>query len=116
VAQLRWIADEAEQRRLACEKKTQAQQDAKRRKDRDAYLRTLAADFKHCWNAIEQHAQGGKASSYADATRALVDLADAYGLASNRRAFDKELSSFMERHGKRGALVRRLVEAGLWNK
>lgn len=29
---------------------------------------------------------------------------------------DRKLVQFMARHGKRGALVRRLADAGLWKK
>jgi len=100
VAELRAHAKEAEKLRL----------------EREAYLLTLAADFDRHWNAINQHAERGTASGYDEAKRAIVDLADAYAFASDRNAFDKALRRFMIRHAKRGALVRRLVEAGLWEK
>jgi hypothetical protein len=116
VAELRSLANEAEKLRLEREAKERAHQEAKRRKKREAYLQTLAADFDRCWNAIHQHAERGTASGYDEAKCAIVDLADAYTLASDRNAFDKALRSFMVRHAKRGALVRRLVEAGLWQK
>jgi len=35
---------------------------------------------------------------------------------SKRDAFDLALRGFMKGHGKRSALVRRLVDAGLWGK
>lgn len=116
VAELRALAKEAEKLRLEREAKEHARQEAARRKKREAYLLTLAADFDRHWNAIEQHAERGTASGYDEAKRAIVDLADAYTLASDRNAFDKALRGFMVRHAKRGALVRRLVEAGLWQK
>lgn len=116
VAELRTLAKEAEKLRLEREEKERAQQEAERRKQREAYLLTLSADFDRHWNAIHQHAERGTASGYDEAKRAIVDLADAYALASNRNAFDKALRRFMVRHAKRGALVRRLVEAGLWEK
>lgn len=116
VAELRALAKEAEKLRLECEEKERARQEAERRKQREAYLLTLAADFDRHWNAIHQHAERGTASGYDEAKRAIVDLADAYALASDRKAFDKALRRFMVRHAKRGALVRRLVEAGLWEK
>jgi hypothetical protein len=116
VAELRTLAGEAEQRRLAREEKERARQEAEYRKQREAYLLTLAADFDRHWNAIHEHAERGTASGYEAATRAIVDLADAYALVSNRNEFDKALRDFMARHGRRGALVRRLVDAGVWNK
>jgi len=39
-----------------------------------------------------------------------------YRDCATRADFDRKLGKFMARHGKRGALVRRLVEAGLWQK
>ena len=78
------------------------------------YLATLAADFDRCWQDIDQKAERGIASAYEEATRALADLAEAYTLRSNRSEFDARLHGFMERHGKRTALVRRLRQAGLW--
>jgi len=116
VAKLRALAKEAEKLRRQHEVKVQAQQEADRRKKRETYLQTLAADFDHCWSAIDQHAQRGTASGYDEAKCAIVDLADSYALTSDRNAFDKALHHFMARHAKRGALVRRLVEAGLWRK
>ncbi|MDO9401590.1 MAG: hypothetical protein Q7T46_09130 [Polaromonas sp.] len=59
--------------------------------------------------ATEPEAGGGTA-------RALVDLADAYALCAARADFDQKLVQFMAQHGKRGALVRRLADAGLWKK
>jgi hypothetical protein len=116
VAELRALADEAEKLRLEREAKERARQEAARRKQREAYLLTLAGNFDQHWNAIHQHAERGTASGYDEAKRAIVDLADAYALASDRKAFDQALRRFMVRHAKRGALVRRLVEAGLWEK
>jgi hypothetical protein len=116
VAELHSLANEAEKLRLEREAKERTRQEAARRKKREAYLQTLAADFDRGWNAVHQHAERGTASGYDEAERAIVDLADAYAIASDRNVFDKALRRFMVRHAKRGALVRRLVEAGLWQK
>lgn len=116
VAELHVLAKVAEQLRLEREVKERVLQEAARRKQRETYLLTLAADFDRHWNVIDQHAERGTASGYDEAKRAVVDLAEAYALASDRNAFDKALRPFMARHAKRGALVRRLVEAGLWQK
>jgi len=93
-------------------KKAQAEQQSKR----ETYLRTLAADFNKCWRTVDKRAERGIASAYDEVKRSLVDLSDAYALCSTRADFDRRLGNFMARHGKRGALVRRLVEVGLWQK
>jgi hypothetical protein len=116
VAELHSLASEAEQRRLQREAKERSRKEAADRKKREAYLQTLAADVDRCWNEIGQQAERGKAAAYDAALRAIADLADAYALAGKKSEFDKALRRFMTRHGNRGALVRRLVEAGLWQK
>ncbi|OFZ69750.1 MAG: hypothetical protein A2Z01_11290 [Betaproteobacteria bacterium RBG_16_58_11] len=116
VGELRALAAEEKKLHLQREAKERARQEAGRRKKHEAYLVTLADDFDRCWNALHQHAERGTASAYDEAKRGIADLADAYALASNRDAFDRALHQFMARHAKRGALVRRLVEAGLWQK
>jgi len=93
-------------------KKAEVERQAKR----ETYLRTLAADFNRCWRAADKRAERGIASAYDEVKRSLVDLSDAYALCATRTDFERKLGNFMARHGKRGALVRRLVEAGLWQK
>ena len=93
-------------------KKAEAERQAKR----ETYLRTLAADFNRCWRTADKRAERGIASAYDEVERSLVDLSEAYVLCATRADFDRKLGKFMARHGKRGALVRRLVEAGLWQK
>lgn len=93
-------------------KKAEAEQQARR----ETYLRTLAADFDPCWQAAGKLAERGIASAYDEVLRALIDLSEAYALCATRADFDQKLVQFMARHGKRGALVRRLADAGLWKK
>ena len=116
VAELCALAGEAGKIRRDREEQERARQEAERRKERDAYLLTLAADFDRYWTAIHRYAERGTASAYDEAKRVIVDLADAYALASDRNAFDQALCRFMASHARRGALVRRLVEAGLWEE
>ncbi|RJG03584.1 hypothetical protein [Noviherbaspirillum sedimenti] len=116
VTELRTLAEEAKKLRKGQAAKERARQEADRRKQREAYLKTLTVDFDRCWNAIHPHAERGTAAAYDEAKRAIVDLADAYALVSGKEEFDRALRRFMVRHAKRGALVRRLVEAGLWQK
>ena len=116
VAELRDLAEKSEKIRLGHAAKEQARQEAEHRTKRETYLKTLAADFDRYWNAIHVHAERGTASSYDEAKRAIADLADAYVLVSKKKEFDQALHHFVDRHTKRGTLVRRLVEAGLWQK
>lgn len=45
----------------------------------------------------------------------LAELAEGHALAATRKAFDLELRRLLVRHATRGALLRRLSEAGLWS-
>ena len=65
---------------------------------------------------LDKKAERGIASAYDEVSRAVVDLAEAYKLCSSGQEWKHAMQRFMERHIKRGALVRRLVEAGLWKK
>ncbi|MFP5418035.1 MAG: hypothetical protein ACLGHA_02655 [Gammaproteobacteria bacterium] len=88
--------------------------EAERQAKRETYLRALAADFDRYWRLADERAERGIASAYDEVKRALVDLSDAYALCATRADFDRTLVQFMVRHGKRGALARRLADAGLW--
>ena len=90
--------------------------EAERQAKRETYLRTLAADFNRCWRNADKRAERGIASAYDEIKRSLVELSDAYALCATRADFDRRLAKFMARHAKRSALVRRLIEAGLWQK
>ncbi len=116
VSELHALAEEQEVLRMQRETKERAREQAKARKKREAYLMTVAADFDRCWHAADQSAERGNASGYDGAKQTIVDLADAYALVSKQTDFDQVLRRFMERHGKRGALLRRLIDAGLWKK
>lgn len=106
-------AGEARKKQAAIQRK---KAEAERQAKRETYLRTLAADFNLCWRTADKRAERGIASAYDEVKRSLVDLSDAHALCATRADFDRRLATFMARHGKRGALVRRLVEAGLWQK
>jgi hypothetical protein len=106
-------AAEARKRQEAVQRK---RAEAERRAKRETYLRTLATDFDPCWQTADELAERGIASAYDEIKRTLVDLSEAYALCADRADFDRQLVQFMARHGKRGALVRRLADAGLWKK
>jgi len=116
VAKLQELAASAAETRKKQEAVRRKKVEAERRAKREIYLRTLAADFDQCWQVADKRAERGIASAYDEIKRALVELAEAYTLCASRADFDRNLAQFMARHGKRGALVRRLVDAGLWKK
>jgi hypothetical protein len=113
LAQLRQLAQAASLVRQQHETQERAAQDAERGQQREAQLRRLMSDVDQCWAAIEAHAQRGSASGYEQAVRALAALAEGYALTSNNKAFDRALRRWLVPHAKRGALIRRLTEAGL---
>ncbi|MHB0916324.1 MAG: BAR domain-containing protein [Thiobacillus sp.] len=116
VAELHELSASAAETRKRREAVQRKKAEAERRAKRETFLRTLAADFDRCWRAADELAERGIASTYDEVKRALVDLSEAYALCATRTDFDRKLVQFMTRHGKRGALVRRLADAGLWKK
>lgn len=115
VAELRELAKSASGARLAREAKERAKQEAERRRQREVQLRQVMADVDKHWDAIDAQAKRGSASGYDRAVRALVDLAEGYALTSSPKEFERALRRFLVRHATRGALLRRLAEAGLWS-
>jgi len=115
VAELRSLAVPAGEERRRRDALAREQQAAARRTQRDAQLRLLMSDVDKRWLALHQQAERGSASAYEQAVRTLSDLAEAYAIVSDRKTFDRELRRFLVRHAKRGALLRRLTEAGLWH-
>ena len=115
VGQLRELAQSARGKRLARDAEARAAAEAARRLQREAVLRLLMADVDKRWAAVDALAARGSASSYAQAVRALTDLAEGYALTSSPKAFDRALRHLLVRHATRGALLRRLAEAGLWS-
>jgi hypothetical protein len=114
VAQLRELAQSASGVRRARQAQERATQEAERRRQRKATLRLLMADVERRWADVDALAGRGSASGYEQAVRALRDLAEGYVLTSSRKDFDRALRRLLVRHATRGALLRRLTEAGLW--
>ena len=115
VAELRELAQSASSVRSDREAKERAKQEAEDRRRREAYLRLLMAKVDKHWEAIDAEAKRGSASGYNQAVRTLTNLAEGYALTSSREEFERALRRFLTRHGTRGALLRRLTEAGLWS-
>ena len=115
VAELRELARSASGVRQAREAKERAQQEAERRRQREAQLRELMSSVDQHWEAIDAQARRASASGYGQAVAALAALAEAYVLVSSCEEFERALRRFVVRHAARGALMRRLTEAGLWS-
>jgi hypothetical protein len=115
VGQLRELAQSATGVRRQREAEERAAREAEHRRKREAFLRLLMADVDKRWATIDAQAQRGSASGYEQAVRALTDLAEGYALTSSRKEFDRALRRLLVRHATRGALLRRLTEAGLWS-
>lgn len=114
VAELWQLAEQATGLRLIEEAKARRQAEAERKKQRDAWLARLSADFPRAWKAAHDEAGKGHAHAYDAACRQLVDLRDAYSQHATLAIFQKEFQKFMTEHLRRRALVQRLVKAGLW--
>ncbi|GAB7550478.1 hypothetical protein [Cupriavidus sp. 8B] len=110
---LRELAEAASIARLKREAKAQAKQEAARRRKREMQLRLVMNDVDKRWVAIHAQVQRGTASAYDEATKALAELADGYALTSSTEAFELALRQLLASHAKRGALLRRLRDAGL---
>lgn len=115
VDELRELAQSASVGRLEREAKERAKQETERRQQREAYLRLLMADVDKHWAAIDAQARRGSASGYEQAVRGLTELAEGYAITSNPKEFDRALRRMLVRHATRGALMRRLADAGLWS-
>jgi hypothetical protein len=113
VAELWQLAEQAKGLRLIEEAKARRQAEAERKKQLDAWLAKLAADFPRAWKAAHDDANKGHAHAYDAACRQLVDLRDAYSQHATLAAFQKEFQKFMTEHLRRRALVQRLIKAGL---
>jgi hypothetical protein len=116
LGQIRDQVEKAKEIRLRREQKAREQTEATRRKRRETELARLAADFPRAWQTASRQAERGSGLAYDEVCQALADLAEAYSLHMNRQAFNREMETFMTRHGKRKALVQRLVKARLWRE
>ena len=116
LADLKELAESASAVRMEREAKKLAQVEAECRHRRELELRLLMDRVSEHWKAIDVLAQGGSGANYKQVVRSLTELAQGYALTSSRGEFEHALRGFVARHAKRGALLRRLIDAGLWSK
>lgn len=116
IKELKENSNKAKVKRIDGEAHARKKREAKHRKEREKYLGTLYENLPKAWRSIERQISVGTSKAYGEACKVLVDLSEAYTLHGRRNAFDKKLKGFMNKHERRRALVRRLVEMGLWSK
>lgn len=116
LADLSALAREAHAKRLQGEKEQRQRKQAESQRQRQRYLATLADDFERHWKKADDLANEQRAAAYDQARTLLVDLSAAYALKQNQAEFLQRLAQFRAVHGRRGALLRRLDEAGLAGK
>jgi len=116
VEELRKNAEVAETVRIEKEKIKEERREAKRRKEREAYLKVLSNDFPKAWKAVQQNVERGLGPAYEEACRALRDLSEAYSVHASRMAFQQEMKKFMVSHMRRKSLIQRLAKAGIWHE
>lgn len=114
VGELRQNADKASQIRQEKQKRDHKRREIQRREQRETYLKKLSNDFPKAWASVRERVERRSGRGYDEACRALVDIAEAYGLYATEKAFQKQLKEFLAGHMQRKALIQRLVKVGIW--
>lgn len=109
-------AKKAKKIRLKKAEQKRKQQEVKRRKDREKFLKNLSKNLPEMWESIQQTVQRGSGLAYDEACRSIVDISEAHAKFGDHNRFKKELEQFMAGHMRRKALIQRLVKAGLWKE
>jgi len=92
------------------------QQEIKRRKEREAFLKNLSKNLPEMWGSLQQTVQRGSGLAYDEVCRSIVDIFEAHAQFGSCSRFKKELKKFMVGHMRRKALIQRLVKAGVWKE
>ena len=114
IADLLKNAEAAKKIRLEKKKAKQKKLEITLKKERDAYLKSLAKNFPKVWKSVEKILEKTSASTYDAACRQILDLSEAYSAHTTKKAFKEDLHKFMAKNMKRKALIQRLVKAGIW--
>jgi hypothetical protein len=89
--------------------------EARRREERTRYLTPLLEQEDTAWSSIDSQLRRTTGSAYDQALQKLQDLAELYENAKRDAVFRRRLAQLMSSHGKRGAWLARLQNAGyLW--
>ena len=103
----------ARAKRLEIEQQKRLAQEAKRLAERNLLLARIAANAPTAWAAINKALQHGTGKAYDQALQDLKDLAEALTQAGRTGEFNHGLAKLQCVHGKRGAWVKRLTDAGI---
>lgn len=114
VAALWENAEKAEEIRLKEAEQKRKQQEVKRQKERENFLKNLSKNLPEMWDSLQQTVQRGSGLAYDEVCRSIVDISQAHARFGDRSRFTKELEQFMAGHTRRKALIQRLVKAGVW--
>ena len=113
VSELLKEVEKARAKRIERERLEKARRADEQRKLRERYLCELAKDFGRHWKKAHELAQRGIASAYDETRNLLVDLSEAYSLRQQQVEFSREIAQFRAACVRRGALIKRLDNAGL---
>ena len=113
VSELLKEVEKAREKRIERESIEKVRRTGEQRKLRERYLCELAMDFGRHWKKAHELAERGTASAYDQARDLLVDLSEAYLLKQRQMEFLKEISRVRAAWVRRGALIKRLDNAGL---
>lgn len=116
VGELRERLDSVASARRAREAEALAQRQARLRQQREAELRRIMETPEIYWHAADAEASRANASGYEKSVSLLAALAQGYALVSTQQEFEQRLRRFLVPHAKRPALLRRLVDTGLWSE
>ena len=106
-------AGEIRQKREEAEQK---QREARIRKERNHYLKSLSMNFPMQWRKLGKILKRGSGPAYDEACALLVTLSEAYSLFADTEMFEQELRKFMADHMRRKTFIQRLQKAGILQK
>ncbi|TWI73039.1 hypothetical protein LZ24_01450 [Desulfobotulus alkaliphilus] len=101
--------EEAKQARLKKEAQIKKKKADEEKRKRDTFLEKVAGDFSKVWDSAHKEAKKGYASAYDQACQHLCNLKDAYARQNKSGEFEKKLAFFRKEHGRRRALMERLI-------
>jgi len=107
------ITRERQAREAAARAAEQARAAAEAAAARKRYLATLRGREEELWRKIDDLIGYRQASAYSEAVDRLQDLRDLADADRSLDTFSARLRQLRETHGRKPALIRRLVEAGL---
>lgn len=109
-------AETAAEIRQKREEAEQKQREARIRKERNHYLKSLSMNFPMQWRKVGRILKRGSGPAYDEACTLLVALFEAYSLCADTEMFERELGKFMADHMRRKTFIQRLQRVGIWQE